>query len=96
MVGQIASGMMLVYTRALLVGEYVRIQDSQGTVTHLGLFVTRLRTGMGEEISVPNSLVLANVMRNYSRTTSGRGYVLDTTVTIGYDTPWRQVHAMLL
>lgn len=96
LVGQIASGMMLVYTRALLVGEYVRIQDSEGTVTHLGLFVTRLRTGMGEEISLPNSLVLANVTRNYSRTTGGRGYVLDTTVTIGYDTPWRQVHAMLL
>ena len=42
------------------------------------------------------SLVLANVTRNYSRTTGGRGYVLDTTVTIGYDTPWRQVEAMLI
>jgi small-conductance mechanosensitive channel len=96
LVGQIASGMMLVYTRALLVGEYVRIQDSEGTVTHIGLFVTRLRTGLGEEISLPNSLVLANVTRNFSRTTGGRGYVLDTTITIGYDTPWRQVHAMLM
>ena len=24
------------------------------------------------------------------------GFILDTTVTIGYDTPWRQVHAMLI
>jgi small-conductance mechanosensitive channel len=96
LMGQIASGMILVYTRALLIGEYVRIQDCEGTVTNLGLFVTRLRTGMGEEITLPNSLVLANVTRNFSRVTGGHGFVIDITVTIGYDTPWRQVHAMLL
>lgn len=96
LIAQIASGMMLVYTHALMVGEYVRIQDCEGTVTELGLFVTRLRTGMGEEIALPNSLVLANVTRNFSRPVKGRGFVLDTTVTIGYDTPWRQVHAMLI
>jgi len=95
-IGQIASGMILVYTRALAIGEYVRIQDCEGTVTELGLFVTRLRTGMGEEIALPNSVVLANVTRNYSRVAPGTGFVLDTTITIGYDTPWRQVHAMLL
>lgn len=96
LIGQIASGVMLVYTKALLVGEYVRIQDCEGTVTELGTFVTRLRTGLGEEISLPNSLVLANVTRNYSRVAKGKGFVLDTTITIGYDTPWRQVHALLL
>lgn len=98
-VGQIASGIILVYTYALKRGEYVRINDYEGTVTDLSLFVTRLRTGMGEEISIPNALVLGNVTRNFSRiqNSAGRsGYVLDTTVTIGYDTPWRQVHAMLI
>ena len=95
-IGQIASGVMLVYTRALSVGEYVRIQDCEGTVTELGLFVTRLRTGMGEEIALPNSVVLANVTRNFSRVAPGTGFVLDTTITIGYDVAWRQVHAMLL
>lgn len=96
LIGQIASGVMLVYTNALLVGEYVRIQDCEGTVVELGTFVTRLRTGQGEEISLPNSLVLANVTRNFSREAQGRGLVFDTTITIGYDTPWRQVHALLL
>jgi small-conductance mechanosensitive channel len=95
-VGQIASGVMIVYTYALKKGEYVRIQDYEGTVTELGLFVTRLRTGLGEEIALPNAFVLGNVTRNFSRIDGDRGYVLDTTVTIGYDTPWRQVHAMLL
>lgn len=95
-VGQIASGVMIVYTSALKRGEYVRIQDYEGTVTELGLFVTRLRTGLGEEIALPNTFVLSNVTRNFSRIDGCRGYVLDTPVTIGYDTPWRQVHAMLL
>ncbi|SDH86526.1 mechanosensitive ion channel family protein [Propionivibrio dicarboxylicus] len=98
-VGQIASGIILVYTYALKHGEYVRIQDYEGTVTELGLFVTRLRTGMGEEIAIPNAVVLGTVTRNFSRIQSSAGksgYVLDTTVTIGYDTPWRQVHAMLV
>jgi small-conductance mechanosensitive channel len=96
LIGQVASGVMLVYTRALLVGEYVRIQDCEGTVTELGLFVTRLRTGLGEEIALPNSLVLANVTHNFSRAAQGRGFIFDTSITIGYDTPWRQVHALLL
>ena len=96
LIGQIASGMILVYTRAFAVGEYVRIQDCEGTVTELGLFVTRPRTGMGEEIALSNSVVLTNVTRNYARVTAGSGFVLDTTISIGYDTPWRQVHAMLL
>jgi small-conductance mechanosensitive channel len=98
-VGQIASGLILVYTYALKRGEYVRINDCEGTVTELSLFVTRLRTGMGEEIAIPNALVLGNVTRNFSRirNSAGRsGYVLDTTVTIGYDTAWRQVHSMLI
>lgn len=95
-VGQIASGAMIVYTYALRVGEYVRIAEHEGTVTEIGLFVTRLRTGMGEEISIPNTFVLANPTRNYSRAGDGGDYVLDVSVTIGYDTPWRQVHEMLV
>jgi small-conductance mechanosensitive channel len=49
LIGQVASGVILVYTRALSLGDYVRIQDCEGTVTEIGLFVTRLRTGLGAE-----------------------------------------------
>jgi small-conductance mechanosensitive channel len=45
---------------------------------------------------LPNALVVANIVKNYSRVAKGVGYVLDTVVTIGYDTPWRQVEAMLV
>ncbi|MCB1954205.1 MAG: mechanosensitive ion channel [Rhodocyclaceae bacterium] len=95
-VGQAASGLILMYTRTLRVGEYVAVGDAEGRVMELGIFSTRIRTGLGEELSVPNSLVLGNVTRNRSRSVEGDGYLVDSAVTIGYDTPWRQVHAMLL
>lgn len=96
LVGQVASGLILVFTRALLVGEYVRIQEHEGTVTEIGLCLTRLKNGKGEEIALPNSLVIGQVTRNLSRhAASAGGSVLETGVTIGYDTPWRQVHALL-
>jgi small-conductance mechanosensitive channel len=94
--GQAASGLVLMYSRTLRVGEYVRINENEGTVTEMGVFVTRVRTGLGEELTFPNSLVLGSVSKNYSRAVEGRGYVVDTTVTIGYDTPWRQVEALLI
>jgi small-conductance mechanosensitive channel len=94
--GQAASGLIIMYSRTLRVGEYVRIGDQEGTVSELGTFTTKIRTGMGEEVTVPNTVVLGTVTRNYSRTGKGSGFVLDTAVTIGYDTPWRQVEAMLL
>ena len=65
-------------------------------MTELGSFTTKVRTGLGEELTLPNSLVLGTVVKNYSRTVKGQGYIVDTTVTIGYDTPWRQVEAMLV
>jgi small-conductance mechanosensitive channel len=94
--GQAASGLILMYSRTLRVGEYVRVDAHEGTVTELGSFTTRVRTGLGEELTLPNSLVLGTVVKNYSRTVKGHGYIVDTTVTIGYDTPWRQVEAMLV
>jgi small-conductance mechanosensitive channel len=61
----------------------------------IGAFSTRVRTGLGEEVMVPNSLALQNTTKNFSRAVSGTGFVVNTSVTIGYSTPWRQVHAML-
>ena len=95
-VGQAASGMLLMYARALRAGDYVKIGDAEGTVGELTLLATRLKTGTGEEVVLPNTFVVANITRNFSREASGHGFVVQVTVTIGYSTPWRQVHAMLL
>jgi small-conductance mechanosensitive channel len=95
-IGQAFSGLILMYAGVFRRGDYVRIGDNEGTVTELGMFATRLRTGLGEEITISNSNVMAATTKNYSRAVPGAGYVVDTVVTIGYATPWRQVEAMLL
>lgn len=95
-VGQAAAGLILTYTRTLRTGEFVRIGEHEGTVTEVGMFTTTIRTGLGEVLTIPNSAITGAVTKNYSRTVQGPGYVVDTVVTIGYDTPWRQVEAMLL
>jgi len=94
-VGQAFSGLILMYMKAFRKGDYVRIGDVEGTVVELGMFATRIRTGMGVEIVYPNAGIMATSSKNYSRAIPGTGYVVDTTVTIGYSTPWRQVEAML-
>lgn len=95
-VGQAAAGLILTYTRTLRVGEFVRIGEHEGVVTELGMFTTAIRTGQGEVLTIPNTMITGAVTKNYSRIVQGPGYLVDTTVTIGYDTPWRQVEAMLL
>jgi small-conductance mechanosensitive channel len=94
--GQAASGLMLMYARSLKVGDYVRVEQHEGTVITMGLLSTKIRTQKDEEISVPNSVLVGTVTKNYSRLAPERGVILYTSVTIGYDTPWRQVHAMLV
>ncbi len=94
--GQAASGLMLMYARSLKVGDYVRVDKHEGTVTSMGLLATKIRTPKEEEISIPNSVLVGTVTKNLSRLAGEQGVILYTSVTIGYDAPWRQVHAMLL
>jgi small-conductance mechanosensitive channel len=95
-IGRAAAGLTLMYSRSFRRGDYVRIGDTEGTVEEIGMFTTQLRTGLGEALTIPNSMVVAKVTRNYSRAAAGTGFLVDTCVTIGYSTPWRQVEAMLL
>ncbi len=95
LVGQGAAGLILTYTRTIRKGEYMRIGEHEGTVVDLGMFTTRLSTASGEELTLPNSMITSTVTRNFSRSVEGKGYLVDTPVSIGYDTPWRQVEAML-
>jgi small-conductance mechanosensitive channel len=60
------------------------------------LSVTHLKTIKNEDIIVPNSMIVNSHVINYSSFAREKGLILHTTVTIGYDTPWRQVHALLL
>jgi len=94
-VGQALSGLVLMYSRTIKVGEFVKIGDNAGTITRIGFFQTWLRTPFHEEISMPSSVIANSTVVNYTRLLKD-GLSFSTTLTIGYDTPWRQVHQMLL
>jgi small-conductance mechanosensitive channel len=93
---QIMSGFMITYSRALREGDFVKIGDVEGTVAHLGVLSTKVRTVWNEDVTVPNAVVVSQTTTDYSRLGDTEGTFIPTSVTIGYDTPWRQIHAMLL
>jgi len=95
-VGNLIAGVVLVYTRAFRVGEVVRIGDYIGEVIERSLIVTRIRTFVNEEITFPNSTVLAGAVVNYSARAERDGVALQVTAGIGYDVDWRKVHALML
>ena len=88
--------MIMIYSRVLREGEYVKIGEIEGLVTLVGIFSTKIRTVNGEEVNMPNALIGSSTTVNSSRLAEGKGLVVHTTVTIGYNTPWRQVHALLI
>ena len=90
------AGYALTYRRAFKVGDRVKINDVVGDVTEMRLQVTQLRSLKNEEVIIPNSLILNNQVVNYSAAVRKGGVILHTTIGIGYETPWRQVEAMLL
>lgn len=94
-VSQAMSGLVLMYSRALKAGDYVRIGDTEGIVAELGMLSTKIRTNKDEEVTLPNGVVVGTTTKNYTRLVTERGVVLYTSVSVRYDVPWRQVHAML-
>ena len=95
-VSQIMSGFMITYSRAVRLGDFVRIGDVEGTVRHLGILSTKVRTLRNEDVTIPNAVVVAQTTTDYSRFGETEGVFTPTSVTIGYDAPWRQVHALML
>lgn len=95
-ISNIIAGYSMIYRRAFKVGDRIRIDEHTGDVTEIRQLVTHIRTIKNEEIVVPNSLILNSSVVNYSTLARKGQLILHTTVGIGYETPWRQVEAMLL
>ncbi len=92
---QVMSGLMITYSRALRAGDFVKLGEVEGTVVHLGTLSTKIRNARNEEITIPNAIVISHAATNYSRHAQ-EGVFAPTSLTIGYDVPWRQVYALLL
>jgi small-conductance mechanosensitive channel len=95
LMNHLMSGLVVVYSRSLRPGELVQSGDIVGRVSEVGLLSTKLITPKREEVTIPNAVLASSIVTNYSRLAGVDGAIIGTTVTIGYDAPWRQVHALL-
>jgi small-conductance mechanosensitive channel len=96
-IANVVGGIILIYTRSFQLGDKISIGDVIGDVIEKGLLVTRIRTPANRIITIPNSSLLNTNVINFS--VSQREFeqplILQTTVTLGYDLPWRKVHETL-
>jgi len=94
-VANAVAGVILTYMRSYLVGDWVEIGGTTGEVVEKTILITRLLTPKDEVITLPNSTVMAGSVRNFSVEAKKFGVIFHTTVSIGYDAPWRKVHQLL-
>lgn len=95
LVSQLMGGLVVVYSRSLKRGDFVAINGVEGVVSDVGALAVKVTNMRNEEITLPNSVITASAIHNYSKLAGQQGTLVSTQVTIGYDTPWRQVHALL-
>lgn len=95
-VSNVLAGLVLTYMRPFRAGDRVKIADTVGDVLEKNLLVTRVRTIKNVEVVIPNAPILGSQILNYSALARNAGLILNTTVTIGYDAPWRLVHQLLI
>jgi small-conductance mechanosensitive channel len=95
-ISNIIAGATLVYTQSFNVGDRVKIADTTGDIVEKTMLITRIRTLKNVEVTIPNAMVLGSHIINFSTLARESGLILHTSVTIGYDVPWRKVHEMLL
>jgi small-conductance mechanosensitive channel len=95
-IGNLVAGLSLAFRRAFRVGDRVRIGEHIGEVAQVRLLTTYLRSPKNEQIVIPNSIILNSEVVNFSTLAGDAGLILHTNVGIGYETPWRQVEAILI
>lgn len=97
-IANLVGGFIIIYTRAFQVGDRVQIAEVKGDILEKTILSTRIRTAKNEIITIPNANLITSNIKNF--TTALRDIneplILHTTVTLGYDVPWRQVHQVLI
>ena len=97
-VSNFLAGILLIYSRAYRVGDFIKIADSTGCVIDKSLLVTRIRTIENEIVTLTNTQVLSTQIINYSAAARDHAapLMLHTSITLGYDVPLEDVHKALI
>ncbi|MGK7912473.1 MAG: mechanosensitive ion channel family protein [Synechococcus sp.] len=97
-VSNVIGGYIIIYTRGFQLGDRVKLGEYVGVVLEKTVLSTRIRTPQNEIITIPNSTMLTSSIVNYTATLRDveEPLILNTTITLGYDVPWRKVHQILI
>lgn len=95
-VGNAVAGVVLTYTRAFQVGDWITVGGTTGEVARRTLLVTRLRNVANEQVTIPNGEVLREHVVNYTPAAKQGRLGLTVSLQIGYDVDWRTVEELLL
>ena len=97
-ISNIFGGFVTIYTRAFQLGDMITIGEYSGVVIEKSILSTRICTPNNEIITIPNSTIVASSIKNFSASLRdmNRPLILHTTVTLGYDLPWRKIHQALI
>lgn len=88
----IASGAQIIFTKPFRAGDYLALQDVEGTVERIEIMFTALRTFDNKEIVIPNSTITASVITNYSAMATRR---LDLNYVVSYHEDLTEVKQVL-
>ena len=97
-ISNLIGGVILIYTRPFRLGDHIRVGDVIGDIIEKNFLAVRICTPANQIITIPNSSLLSNKVVNYNLSARdlSRALILQTTITLGYDLPWRQAHATLI
>jgi small conductance mechanosensitive channel len=87
-----SSGVMLVFFRPFKVGDYIEAAGVGGTVQAIGIFNTVVKTPDNRVITIPNSLVYAGTITNYTAEPTRR---IDLVIGISYDDDVAKAKALI-
>ena len=96
LIGNLVAGFVLTYMRSFKKGDRVKIGEIVGNVVEKTPFVIRVRTPKNEEITIPNSTIMSAHTINYTSSAQEYGLIIYSTITMGYEIPWQQVHELLI
>jgi len=65
--GDLFASLSIVVDKSFVIGDFVVVDDLSGTIEHVGLKTTRVRSLSGEQIVIANSDLLKTRIRNYKR-----------------------------
>lgn len=95
-ISNVIAGLVITYMRSFKIGDRVKIGEVMGDVKEKSLLNTRIKTIKNEIITIPNAQMLNSHTINYTTANDEEGLILHTTITLGYDVPWRKVHDILI